>query len=142
MKYIVILVLFGSLTSYGQETVPLPKTSEQPVEIVEDEIFQIVETQPEFPGGSNKLMQFISYNFRYPEIDTKNGIQGRVYVSFVVEKDGTVSTVEILKSVSKTIDAEAIRVVKLMPNWTPGTQNGNPVRVSFHLPIIAKLKEE
>jgi len=137
------MVLFSSISICAQEIEPLPKkTIETTIETVEDEVFIIVETQLEFPGGINKMMQFISSNFKYPEIDKENGIEGRVYVSFIVEKDGTVSTVEILKSVSKALDAEAIRVVKLMPNWTPGTQNGNPVRVSFHLPILAKLKEE
>ena len=141
MKYVLSLMLLSSIASYGQEIVPPPPMPpEPPVEIVEDEVFQIVEIQPEFPGGIEKMMQFISNNFQYPQIDMDNGIQGRVYVSFVVERDGTISTLKVLRGVSKTIDAEAIRVIKKMPNWKPGEQAGKKVRVKYILPIRAELK--
>jgi len=140
MKYLLFVTLFSSLASYGQENVPPPPTQlEPPTEIVEDEVFQIVEKQPEFPGGIEKMMQFISNNFQYPSIDMENGIEGRVYVSFVVEKDGSISTIKVLRGVSKTIDEEAIRVIKKMPNWTPGEQAGKLVRVRFNLPVRASL---
>jgi len=141
MKYLLFVTLFSSAVSYGQEIVPPPPTQlEPPMEIVEDEVFQIVEKQPEFPGGIEKMMQFISTNFQYPSIDMENGIEGRVYVSFVVEKDGSISTIKVLRGVSKTIDEEAIRVIKKMPNWTPGEQAGKTVRVKYILPIRAQLK--
>jgi len=141
MKYLLFVTLFSSVVSYGQEIVPPPPTAlEPPMEIVEDEVFQIVEKQPEFPGGIEKMMQFISNTFQYPSIDMENGIEGRVYVSFVVEKDGSISTIIVLRGVSKTIDVEAIRVIKKMPNWTPGEQAGKTVRVKYVLPIKAQLK--
>jgi len=87
-----------------------------------------------------KMMQFISNSFQYPSIDMENGIEGRVYVSFVVEKDGSISTIKVLRGVTKTIDAEAIRVINKMPNWTPGEQAGKTVRVKYVLPIRAQLK--
>lgn len=141
MKYLFSLLLFSSVASYGQEIVPdPPMPPEPPMEKVEDEIFQIVEVQPEFPGGMEKMMQFISNNFQYPQIDMDNGIQGRVFISFVVERDGSLSTIKVLRGVSKTIDAEAIRVIKKMPNWKPGEQAGKTVRVKYTLPIRAQLK--
>jgi len=141
MKYLLYVTLFSSIASYGQEIVPPPPTAlEPPMEIMEDEVFQIVEKQPEFPGGMEKMMQFISNSFQYPSIDMENGIEGRVYVSFVVEKDGSISTIKVLRGVTKTIDAEAIRVINKMPNWTPGEQAGKTVRVKYVLPIRAQLK--
>jgi TonB family protein len=140
MKYLLFITLFGSLAVYGQEVVPPPPIPEPPIENIEEKvIFDIVEVQPEYPGGMAKMMQFISANFQYPQIDRDNGVQGRVFVSFVVEMNGEISTIKVLRGVSKTLDAEAIRVVKLMPNWTPGTQSGKPVRVKFNLPIRAQL---
>jgi len=142
MKYLLFVTLFSSAVSYGQEIAPPqpPTQLELPMEIVEDEVFQIVEKQPEFPGGIEKMMQFIYNNFQYPSIDMENEIQGRVYVSFVVEKDGSISTIKVLRGVTKTIDAEAIRVINKMPNWTPGEQAGKTVRVKYVLPIRAQLK--
>lgn len=137
MKYVLYLSLFSSLVGYSQEEVPDPPVP--PIEIVEEELFDIVENQPEYPGGMDKMMQFLGMNFKYPQIDMENGVEGRVFASFVVEKDGSISTIKILRGVSKTIDAEAIRVIELMPNWKPGTQNGKPVRVKYTIPIRAKL---
>jgi TonB family protein len=141
MKYILYLSLFSSIAGYAQEIVPPPPVPlEPPMEIVEDEVFDIVEASPEYPGGMNNMMQFITNNFQYPQIDLENGIQGRVYVSFVVERDGSLSTIKVLRGVSETLDAEAIRIIKLMPNWIPGEQAGKTVRVKYTLPIRAHLK--
>lgn len=98
------------------------------------------EIMPEFPGGLEGLLGFLSRNIRYPALARQNGIQGRVYLSFVVEKDGTVSTIQILRGIGGGCDEEAIRVVENMPRWTPGRQNGRPVRVIYNLPVRFSLR--
>ena len=101
--------------------------------------FDVVEQMPEFPGGTPELMKFISTNVKYPAEALKNGVQGRVLVQFIVEKDGSISEVEVCKKVNEHLDAEAVRVVNAMPKWTPGKQKGKPVRVKFTLPITFRL---
>lgn len=103
-------------------------------------VFDVVEVMPQFPGGQIAMLQYMMKNIKYPKQAMKEGIQGRVTVSFIVEKDGRVTNVRLLRSVQSALDKEAIRVVKSMPKWTPGKQNGKPVRVRFNLPIMFKLK--
>lgn len=105
-----------------------------------DEIFTAVEQQAQFPGGEGKMNQWLSKNIRYPEMAQQNGVQGRVIVKFVVEKDGKVSSPSIVKGVDKDLDREALRVVQAMPKWQPGKNNGQPVRSYFTLPINFKLQ--
>ena len=105
----------------------------------QDSIFQVVDQMPEFPGGMDALMEFISTSIKYPEDAVDEGKEGRVFVSFVVEKDGSVSNIKVLRGVCKSIDEEASRVVRAMPKWKPGMKDGKPVRVSFQLPITFKL---
>ena len=95
---------------------------------------------PQFPGGLAELMKFLGQNVRYPEEAHKNNIQGRVIVTFIVEKDGSISEAHVAKSVDPLLDAEALRVVNSMPNWIPGRQNGEPVRVKYTVPITFKLQ--
>ena len=102
---------------------------------VEAEIFTIVEEQPSFPGGEAALMEFLGKNISYPPMAKESGIQGTVFVTFVVEPDGSVSNVKTLRGIGGGCDEEAIRVVKNMPKWKPGKQRGKPVRVQFNLPI-------
>ena len=109
-------------------------------EVVEQEIFKIVEEMPAFPGGEAKLMEYVSKNIKYPQIARETGIQGRVYVNFVVEPDGSVSNVSVLRGIGGGCDEEAIRVVKSMPKWKPGKQRGKAVRVSYMLPVNFKLQ--
>lgn len=110
-------------------------------EVEEEEIFVIVEDMPGFDGGdSNKFREYIAKNLRYPEIAAENGIQGRVFVAFVVEPDGRVSNVRVVRGVDPSLDKEAVRVVESSPRWTPGRQRGKPVRVSFTFPIIFVLQ--
>ncbi len=104
-------------------------------EHVEQEIFIIVENMPEFPGGESALMEYLAKNTAYPPMAKESGIQGTVYVRFVVEPDGSVSNVTIMRGIGGGCDEEALRVVKNMPRWTPGKQRGKPVRVQFNLPI-------
>lgn len=103
-------------------------------------VFRVVEKMPEYPGGIKALMSYIASNLHYPEIAKKEGIQGRVFVNFVVNKDGSISNINILRGLSPECNAEVIRVVKGMPKWIPGEQKGKPVRVSFNLPVKFALK--
>ncbi len=106
-----------------------------------DSIYQIVEVMPEFPGGTSEMMTYLSGNIKYPEEAKEKGISGRVFLSFVIEKDGAVSNVKVAKGIGKECDDEAVRVVKAMPKWKPGLMKGKPVRVSYMLPIFFKLDE-
>lgn len=108
---------------------------------VDDAVFVVVEKSPEFPGGDDSLYAFIGRNIKYPEAAKKNKIEGRVFVTFVIEKDGQVSSAKILRDIGGGCGEEAIRVVKNMPKWKPGTQRGNPVRVQFNLPIMFQLEK-
>ena len=101
-----------------------------------------MEQQAEFPGGMGALMKWLSNNIRYPEAAAQNDIQGRVIVKFVVEKDGSIGTVTVLKGVDKDLDKEAIRVVKKMPKWQPGKNNGVAVRCYYNLPVTFKLAQQ
>ena len=109
-------------------------------EVVEQEIFTIVEEMPEFPGGMNKLAEYLAKNIKYPQMARESGIQGRVFVNFVVEPDGSVSNVTVMRSLGGGCDEEAMRVVKSMPKWKPGKQRGKAVRVSYILPVKFKLQ--
>lgn len=113
---------------------------EEEEEVAEEEIFTIVETNPSFPGGEAKMYEFLGKNMKYPPIARDNNIQGRVYVSFVVEKNGAITDVRVLRGIGGGCDEEAIRVVKSMPKWSAGKQRGKPVRVRFNLPIVFKLQ--
>lgn len=101
----------------------------------DDKVFDVVENMPEFNGGMGALMQYLSDNIRYPE---EKCIQGRVIVSFVVDKDGSISNAQVVKSVHPSFDAEALRIINNMPKWIPGTQNGKPVNVKYVVPINFK----
>ncbi len=106
----------------------------------EEEIFQVVENMPEFPGGMAELMKYLQKNIKYPTISQENGVQGRVIVQFVVNRDGSIVDPVVLKSVDPYLDKEALRVVKAMPKWKPGEQRGKPVRVKFTLPVQFRLQ--
>ena len=109
-------------------------------EVVEQEIFQIVEEMPAFPGGEQKLMEYVGKNIKYPQIARESGIQGRVFVGFVVEPDGSVSNVKLLRGIGGGCDEEAMRVIKNMPRWKPGKQRGKAVRVSYQIPVMFRLQ--
>ena len=106
-----------------------------------DEIYQIVEEMPTFPGGEDKLIEFVSKNVEYPQEAKEKGVQGRVFVGFVVEKDGSVGNVTLLRGIGHGCDEEAVRVVKMLPKWKPGMNNGEFVRVSYQIPIFFKLED-
>lgn len=102
-------------------------------------VFDVVEVMPQYPGGQTAMLQYMMKNIKYPKQAMKEGIQGRVTVSFIVEKDGRVTNVRLLRSVQSALDKEAVRVVKSMPKWSPGKHNGKPVRVRFNIPVMFKL---
>ncbi len=120
-----------------EEYVPVEVEEE---EVQEQEIFQIVEEMPAYPGGDQRLMEYVAKNIKYPQIARETGIQGRVFVGFVVEPDGSVSNVKVLRGIGGGCDEEAMRVVKSMPKWKPGKQRGKAVRVSYMLPVNFKLQ--
>ena len=109
-------------------------------EVHEQEVFTIVEEMPDFPGGMQKLADYLAKNIKYPQMARESGIQGRVFINFVIEPDGSVSNIKVLRSLGGGCDEEAVRVVKSMPKWKPGKQRGKPVRVSYNLPVNFKLQ--
>ena len=113
---------------------PAPKPEVAP------KVFDVVEEMPSFPGGQGALMQYLASNIKYPVVAQENGVQGRVIVSFVVERDGSISDVKVARSVDPSLDREAQRVVKSMPKWKPGKQNGSAVRVKYTVPVVFRLQ--
>lgn len=111
-----------------------------PIEEEDNVVFQVVETMPSFPGGDQALFKFLGENVKYPVIAQENGIQGRVICQFVVNRDGSIVDVEVVRPVDPSLDKEAIRVIKSMPAWSPGKQRGKSVRVKYTLPVNFKLQ--
>jgi protein TonB len=107
---------------------------------VANKVFDVVEQMPSFPGGNEALMKFLQENVKYPVVAQENGVQGRVVVSFVVERDGSITDVKVVRSVDPSLDKEATRVVKSMPHWIPGKQNGAAVRVKYNVPVSFRLQ--
>jgi protein TonB len=106
----------------------------------ETKVFDVVEQMPEFPGGQAALLKWISDNIKYPAVAEENGIKGRVVCTFVVERDGSVTDVQVARSVDPSLDKEAVRVLKKMPKWIPGRQNGSAVRVKYTVPVTFQLQ--
>jgi len=129
-------------TEETEQEVVIAAPVEAPVEEEEEEVvFVVVESMPEFPGGQQALFKYLSENVKYPVIAQENGIQGRVICQFVVNKDGSIVDVEVVRSGGDpSLDKEAIRVIKTMPKWKPGKQRGKPVRVKYTVPVNFKLQ--
>ncbi|MFW6019813.1 MAG: energy transducer TonB [Bacteroidales bacterium] len=108
----------------------------------EEEIFSVVEDAPQFPGGEKARVNFIKDNLEYPESARKNNVEGTIYITFVVEQDGSISEVELLRGIEESCNKEALKVVKSMPKWRPGKQRGKAVRVRFNMPIRFKLEDQ
>lgn len=134
------------LVTSPDPTAPPPPPKK--IEIVEDPqdeknpIFTVVEEMPEYPGGKNAMYEFMGENIKYPEKAKKEGISGTVFITFVVEKDGRVNDVKLLRGVDASLDKEAMRVIKMMPNWKPGKQRGKVVRVQYNLPVKFTLNTD
>ena len=105
-----------------------------------DKVLEKAEVMPEFPGGEQAMMKFVADNVQYPQEARDKEISGRVLVSFIVEKDGSIAEVKVVKGIGGGCDEEAVRVVKAMPKWKPGMDKGKPVRVHYMLPLIFKLQ--
>ena len=112
----------------------------EPPKEEETKVFDVVEVMPSFPGGQAALFEWLSKNIKYPVVAEENGVQGRVIVTFVVERNGSITDVQVAKSVDPSLDKEAVRVVKAMPHWIPGKQNGSAVRVKFTVPVTFRLQ--
>ena len=120
--------------------VAAPPPPPAPKPEVATKVFDVVEEMPSFPGGQGALMSYLASNIKYPVVAQENGVQGRVIVSFVVERDGSISDVRVARSVDPSLDREAQRVVKSMPRWKPGKQNGSAVRVTYTVPVVFRLQ--
>ena len=113
-----------------------------PADTTKNVVYDVTETMPQFPGGQGVMMKYLAANIKYPASAVKAKKQGRVIVAFVIQKDGSVTNARIVKSVDPELDAEALRIVKAMPNWTPGTQDGKPVDVNYTIPVVFSLYKE
>jgi len=107
---------------------------------IKDEFFVFVEEMPEFPGGEKALLNYLATHINYPAIAQENGIKGKVYVSFVIDENGNINNVTLVRGVDKSLDNEALRVIRSMPKWKPGKQRGKPVKVQFNVPITFELQ--
>ena len=125
-----------------EEDVSMESIEDDEPKIQEDvnEVLDIVEQMPSFPGGQAALLRYLSSNVQYPTVAEENGVQGRVIVTFVVERDGSITDVRVAKSVDPSLDREAVRVARSMPRWQPGTQDGKPVRVKYTVPVTFRLE--
>jgi TonB family protein len=148
MKHLLITIGFVTAFSVSYAQQPPPKTPKDP-DIADTLkgmradtlIFMKTEHEPEFRGGIEKLYRYLEKNLRYPAAAKENNIEGKVFVTFVVEKDGSLTDIRILKSLSPETDAEAIRLMQACPKWSPGIQNGRPVRVQYSMPVSFTFAE-
>ena len=122
------------------QTYVAPVVQEEEEEESAQQIFTVVEKQPEYPGGTAELFKYLSKAIKYPVIAQENGIQGRVVCSFVVNRDGSIVDIQVMRGVDASLDKEAVRVISEMPKWKPGEQRGKPVRVRFILPVQFRLQ--
>ena len=126
-----LMALFGLTTVSAQKTVVAQKNQQ---------VFDVVEKMPEYPGGQAALFEYLSTNVKYPVDAEKQKIQGRVLVTFVVNTDGSITDIEVVKKAFPSLDAEAVRVISGMPKWTPGEQKGQKVRVKYTVPLSFNLR--
>ena len=122
---VIVLFLLTVLTASAQNPLKLDKT-----------VYTVVKKQPEFPGGFGALQTYLKQNVHYPTEAQKAGVKGRVFVSFIIETDGQITDVQLLKGLGYGCDEESLRVIRAMPRWTPGSQDGRPLRVRYHLPVL------
>jgi protein TonB len=135
-----LLITFSSLKAQTDTEGEIEPYTVKTDTTITGEVFTIVEQMPEFPGGEKALNDFISKNLKYPQMAIENGVQGKVWMGFIVGKDGTVSNIEVVRGIGGGCDQEALRVLKLMPKWNPGKQSGRPVIVKFRIPINFTIK--
>ncbi|MBR4803919.1 MAG: energy transducer TonB [Bacteroidales bacterium] len=124
----------------AQQEYVAPVVEDKEEEKVEEEIFTVVESAPEYPGGEGELYKYLAKSIKYPEMAKQQNLEGRVFVTFVVEKDGSIANPKVLRDIGGGCGEEAIRVVRSMPKWKPGKQRGKAVRVQFNLPVMFQLE--
>ena len=139
--YLLLLMFFLSQNVWCQD-VNRSGADSKSINLDETKVYDIVEQMPSFKGGDAALMEWLSRNIKYPVMAEENGIQGRVVATFVVERDGSITNVKIVKSVESSLDKEAVRVLMSMPKWIPGKQSGQDVRVRYTVPVTFRLVEE
>ena len=134
---LIIACIFSALISVAQNNMEIKEVATMPTENPQEEIYNIVDYMPEFPGGSMEMMKFIQNNIVYPKNAKEKNISGKLFLKYIINADGTISNIKILKGVAgcPECDEEGVRVVKLMPKWKPGMLNGKPVPVYWNLPI-------
>ena len=146
----ILLFLFISSCTFAQEIEVDPELEQAPSLITKNDtlltdsgdVFVFVENQPEFPGGDEARIKYLQENIQYPEEAYKAGVQGTVFVTFVIEKDGRITNVKVLRGVGGGLDEESVRVIRNMPRWKPGTQRGKAVRVQYNMPIRFILADD
>lgn len=121
-----------------EDTLMVPKSVEVNAMVLNDKLFGLVEEMPSFPGGPAALMAFIANNIRYPQVVHGDGLQGRVVVGFIIEKDGRITHAKVMRSVDPSLDKEALRLIQSMPKWIPGKQDGRLVRTRYYVPVSFK----
>lgn len=138
MKRTLLLIPFIALTlaAKAQQT---PSDEKQTISYDPARIFISVEKMPAFPGGVQKFADYLKTNLKYPDQALRNNVQGKVFVQFIVEKDGSLTDIKVIRAIGDGCDEEAVRLIKASPKWNPGMQNGEPVRVYYTLPVIFEL---
>ena len=144
-KIVLIFFVLLSLNVFAQDSVEEDSVIiwEQPVwhQIDEsDELIMVAEVMPEFPGGAEKMLEFIQDNIKYPEAARESGTQGRVFVEFVIETDGSISNANVIRGIGNGCDEEAVRLIQSMPKWKPGKQRGEAVRCSYMVPVVFNIE--
>ena len=140
MKRISLLCVMAAMsftTVFAQSSTT---KTEQTTTTTEDKVFTVVEQMPMFPGGDAAMMNYLCNTVKYPEVAAKNGVQGRVVVGFIIETDGSITNIDVLRGVDPSLDREAMRVVSEMPKWTPGVKDGKKVRVKYQVPVSFRLQ--
>ena len=137
---LVLLVIVFAPVGANAQNKKVKKAQTHKDTTADDKVYKVCEQMPTYEGGDAALMKYIGENLKYPEEAKKRGLQGRVVVGFIIEKDGSLTNFKVLRAVDRALDAEALRVVKGMPKWIPGRQNGQCVRVRYLLPIYICLQ--
>lgn len=151
--FVAVAMLYCSCVEVGTTDIDTPSTNDEGTELIgeaeneqdvpmDDDVILVPDVMPEFPGGEDSLFAFLSRNIKYPAEAKKADIRGRVFVTFVVEKDGRITGERILRDIGGGCGEEVLRVIRAMPKWKPGTQDGTPVRVQFNLPVSFELQDE
>ena len=137
---IVLLVIVFAPARANAQDKKEKTTQTQKDTTTDDKVYEVCEQMPTYKGGDVALLKYLTDSVKYPELAKKHGVQGRVIIGFIVEKDGSLTDVKVLRAVDRALDAEALRVVKGMPKWIPGSQNGQHVRVKYNVPVPFRLE--